>query len=147
MAVVLTVVGCWTQVDEHYWYQMSVDDLPVWGLVGKVMKPNDDPEYLKLVSEQVAVMSGSQETMLTWATVVAAVSGRHARALHAQEVLDLVQRTQHHPRQPDVLGRPDVDRVQQVRGMKYWLESPACTLLTCALLRDCGQARGVHLRD
>lgn len=36
-------------VDDHYWYQLSVDDLPVWGLVGKVMKPNDDPEYLKLV--------------------------------------------------------------------------------------------------
>ncbi|GMF28505.1 unnamed protein product [Phytophthora lilii] len=35
-------------VDEHYWYQMSVDDLPVWGLVGKVMKPTDDLEYLKL---------------------------------------------------------------------------------------------------
>ncbi|KAF1795577.1 Glycoside hydrolase superfamily [Phytophthora cactorum] len=34
-------------VDEHYWYQMSVDDLPVWGLVGKVMKPTDDVEYLK----------------------------------------------------------------------------------------------------
>lgn len=30
---------------------MSVDDLPVWGLVGKVMKPNDDPEYLKLVGD------------------------------------------------------------------------------------------------
>lgn len=37
------------QVDEHYWYQLSIDDLPVWGLVGKVMKPNDDPEYLKQV--------------------------------------------------------------------------------------------------
>lgn len=37
------------KVDEHYWYQMSVDDLPIWGLVGKVMKPNDDPEYLKQV--------------------------------------------------------------------------------------------------
>ncbi|CAH0518963.1 unnamed protein product [Peronospora belbahrii] len=35
-------------VDEHYWYQMSVDDLPVWGLVGKVMKPTDDDEYLKV---------------------------------------------------------------------------------------------------
>ncbi|RHY35284.1 hypothetical protein DYB32_000238 [Aphanomyces invadans] len=23
-------------VDEHYWYQMSVDDLPLWGLVGRV---------------------------------------------------------------------------------------------------------------
>ncbi|RLN91776.1 hypothetical protein BBJ28_00019926, partial [Nothophytophthora sp. Chile5] len=34
-------------VDEHYWYQMSVDDLPVWGLVGKVMKPTDDLEFLK----------------------------------------------------------------------------------------------------
>lgn len=34
-------------VDEHYWYQMSVDDLPVWGLVGKVMKPTDDVEYLQ----------------------------------------------------------------------------------------------------
>lgn len=40
--------GGW-QVDDHYWYQLSVDDLPVWGLVGKVMKPTDDPEYLKLV--------------------------------------------------------------------------------------------------
>jgi transmembrane 9 superfamily protein 3 len=36
-------------VDQHYWYQMSVDDLPVWGLVGKIMTPEDDPELLKKV--------------------------------------------------------------------------------------------------
>ncbi|CAK4173294.1 unnamed protein product [Aphanomyces euteiches] len=34
-------------VDEHYWYQMSVDDLPVWGLVGKVITEDDDPDILK----------------------------------------------------------------------------------------------------
>lgn len=34
-------------VDEYYWYQMNVDDLPVWGLVGKIMKADDDPELLK----------------------------------------------------------------------------------------------------
>nr|CCA19624.1 endomembrane protein 70like protein putative [Albugo laibachii Nc14]CCA22874.1 endomembrane protein 70like protein putative [Albugo laibachii Nc14] len=34
-------------VDEHYWYQLSVDDLPVWGLVGKIMKPEDKPELLE----------------------------------------------------------------------------------------------------
>lgn len=33
---------------------MSVDDLPIWGLVGKVMKPNDDPEYLKQVESAVS---------------------------------------------------------------------------------------------
>ncbi|KDO27371.1 hypothetical protein SPRG_06957 [Saprolegnia parasitica CBS 223.65] len=33
-------------VDEHYWYQMNVDDLPVWGLVGKVVQADDEPELV-----------------------------------------------------------------------------------------------------
>jgi hypothetical protein len=24
------------QVDEHYWYQMYLDDLPIWGMIGEV---------------------------------------------------------------------------------------------------------------
>ncbi len=39
-------------VDEHYWYQMSVDDLPIWGLVGKVVKEDDDPALLKEVRQR-----------------------------------------------------------------------------------------------
>ncbi|ETW02272.1 hypothetical protein H310_05822 [Aphanomyces invadans] len=34
-------------VDEHYWYQMSVDDLPLWGLVGRVVADDDEPEILE----------------------------------------------------------------------------------------------------
>lgn len=29
-------VLCVVQVDEHYWYQMYLDDLPIWGMIGEV---------------------------------------------------------------------------------------------------------------
>ena len=34
-------------IQEHYWYQMNVDDLPIWGLVGKVTKATDDKRILE----------------------------------------------------------------------------------------------------
>ena len=36
-------------INEHYWYQMNVDDLPIWGLVGKVVKSDDDVELIQQV--------------------------------------------------------------------------------------------------
>ena len=29
-------------VEHHYWYQMYIDDLPVWGVVGEIPKTDDD---------------------------------------------------------------------------------------------------------
>ena len=35
-------------VEHHYWYQMYIDDLPIWGVVGEIPKTDDDkkPEHL-----------------------------------------------------------------------------------------------------
>ena len=33
-------------VEHHYWYQMYIDDLPIWGIVGEIGDGNDEEHYL-----------------------------------------------------------------------------------------------------
>jgi transmembrane 9 superfamily protein 3 len=41
-------------VQNHYWYQMYIDELPVWGMVGEVMAPEPSLDTKKVLSQSEA---------------------------------------------------------------------------------------------
>lgn len=37
------------QVEHHYWYQLYLDDLPIWGMVGEAGEEHDDGKKVRFI--------------------------------------------------------------------------------------------------
>ena len=52
-------------VKNHYWYQMYVDDLPMWGIVGEMSEEKDDKLFV-WTHKKIEIGYNNDQVWLLW---------------------------------------------------------------------------------